>query len=314
MLISTILILSATVLGCDNNSCDICSNNECIKCVHHRYFDSFKNCCNTSNCFDCSSDINYCKSCLAGFFLKNSFCCPENCLSCTLDSYCLECREGFTAKNGLCMKCPDNCSSCDMNSFCFACYEEYVMDAEGPCIALPSQDYKSMILALCFGFIVLFVSGLYLLHRFMYILYKKRPDNQKVSSKVENFSSSELNCAGKNFPQAFDENIKSLKQSYLKKIKIDKCDDESVNDIEKTTNKDINNDRTVYKIKEELKIESGILAQSSKNNKGNEEIGLKKSLSIKIDSCILKKSIKGSKKIMSGLDSRDSNCTDKDDN
>lgn len=161
MLIYIILTLTSSVLSYNTQSYEKHPNNECIKLTQRRYLDSLNNSCEVSNCHDCTSNINSCQLCSSGYSIQNSFCCPEKCISCTLDSYCLECTEGFTAKDGFCIKCPDNCSSCDINSFCFACYEGYIMDVDEPCKNIKNHDYTQAILASCFGAITFFISVLY---------------------------------------------------------------------------------------------------------------------------------------------------------
>lgn len=120
-------------LNCSSN-CEICDENGCQKCQSGFYLDNLSlTCqkCEVDRCDDCSSDIQKCEICEAGYS-KNSMattstsiiqcekCKILNCKICPKISEfekqekCTECSEGyFKIGNSRCETCPDqNCSQC----------------------------------------------------------------------------------------------------------------------------------------------------------------------------------------------------------
>ena len=131
--------------SCDNNKCQIFSNNscDCLECKEHYYLNESKCLDCDSNCKTCKNSANDCTSCYEHEFLLNNKC--LKCTDCKEEELgsckCKSCKEGFYLENYQCKNCSDNCKICDNNTECTSCNDGFVLE-DGICLSQCSNGYE----------------------------------------------------------------------------------------------------------------------------------------------------------------------------
>ena len=105
---------------CRTNCSKCTSFDQCVECFDGWYGQTCQLKCDKTSCSACEINSGNCAKCMTGSNLRDSTCCPENCLSCTEDGRCFDCVDGFFGNTCNC-SCMENCNTCLSPDNCTEC-------------------------------------------------------------------------------------------------------------------------------------------------------------------------------------------------